>query len=285
MIFVPTPHGRAVLSLVIVAAWLVLVTVNGEAGEQSRLTQNDQAAASMDDLRAPKEWMTEHSGGSLPLEAVFVDEQGRKVSLKELIDRPTLLLPVYFTCPSICSFDLANLATTIGRLTYHGEVGFRVVSLSFNTEDTPERARAAKTNYTHLLGNRLPPERWTFLTGEEAQILKVTQAIGYRFQRTDEGIFIHPSALVAVDKNGQIIKYIYGSFIPGDVDLALQEAAEGRPATSIRRVLAFCFPANPRQNAFVLQGLKIASVAVLIGGGLWLARLLRKRNIPPLPPS
>ena len=82
-----------------------------------------------------------------------------------------------------------------------------MLSLSFNTEDTPEIARRAKPNYTHLLGEGFPEERWTFLTGNEANILKVTEAIGYHFQRTSDGIFIHPSALVAVDKKGQIIKY------------------------------------------------------------------------------
>ncbi|MGD9948061.1 MAG: SCO family protein [Desulfobulbus sp.] len=262
------------------------IATQGEAVEQSRrLSLDEQAAASVDALQAPQDWIQEKTGDYLPLEAVFADDQGRKVRLRRLIDRPTLLLPVYYTCPSICSFDLANLADTIRRLHYNGGNGFRVLTLSFNTDDTPEIARMTKPNYTHLLKESFPEERWTFLTGSEENILRVTNAIGYRFQRKSDGIFIHPSALVAVDRNGQIIKYIYGSFIPGDVELALKDAAEGRPATSIRRLLAFCFPANPRQNAVVFNILKIASVAVLVGGGIWLARLLRKKNPPQFPSS
>ena len=108
---------------------------------------------------APRDWIDEKAGGYLPLEATFVDEQGHAVNLGQLIDRPTLLLPVYYTCPSICSFDLANLAETIRRLKYEGENGFRVLTLSFNTEDTPEVARRTKPNYIHMLGDGFPEER------------------------------------------------------------------------------------------------------------------------------
>ncbi|MDD2463775.1 MAG: SCO family protein [Desulfobulbus sp.] len=272
--------------LFVLSACLVSMVGQGRAEEQNRrLPFDEEAAASANALQAPQDWIEEKTGGYLPLEALFVDEQGREVHLGQLIDRPTLLLPVYYTCPSICSFDLANLADSIRRLQYDEPTGFRVLSLSFNSEDTSTIAAAAKPNYTHLLSGRLPEQRWSFLTGSDENIRKVTQAIGYRFQRNSEGIFVHPSALIAVDKKGQIIKYIYGSFIPGDVELALKEAAEGRPSTSIRRLLAFCFPANPRQNAVVLNVLKIASAAVLIGGGFWLARLLRKKNPPQLPPT
>ena len=277
-------NGTLRILLVLLTWWLP--ATGSVAEEQSRHpTTVSRAESSEISLRAPRDWIEEKTGQILPLEAVFYDDQGRKVSLGQLIDRPTLLLPVYYTCPSICSFDLANLAATLRRLNYDEKEPFQVLSLSFNTEDTPEIARATKPNYTHLLDERFPEERWLFLTGSEANILKVTEAIGYRFQRQNDGVFIHPSALVAVDKKGQIIKYIYGSFIPGDVELALKDAAEGRPAPSIRRLLAFCLPANPRQSALVFNVMKIASAAVLVAGGLWLIRLLRKKKPPQFPGS
>jgi len=277
--------NRMLRILLVLLTWWLPVT-GSVAEEHSRHPTTVSRAESSDiSLRAPRDWIEEKTGQMLPLEAVFSDEQGRKVSLGQLIDRPTLLLPVYYTCPSICSFDLANLAATLRRLKYDEKEPFQVLSLSFNTEDTPQIARTTKPNYTHLLDERFPEEKWFFLTGSEADILKVTEAIGYRFQRQNDGVFIHPSALVAVDKNGQIIKYIYGSFIPGDVELALKEAAEGRPAPSIRRLLAFCLPANPRQNALVFNVMKIASAAVLVAGGLWLIRLLRKKKPPQFPAS
>ncbi|MBM9613637.1 SCO family protein [Desulfobulbus rhabdoformis] len=248
-------------------------------GEEDSPFHGQQAAVSgIDQLQAPRDWVEEKTGAYLPLDSFFYDEEGRRVRLGQLIDRPTLLLPVYYTCPSICSFDQANLADTIRRLSKKGVHGFHVLSLSFDEEETPEIARQAKPNYTHLFQDDFPEENWTFLTGDKGNIRRVTDAIGYRFARQSDGVFLHPSALVAVAKDGQIIKYVYGAFIPGDVELALKEAAEGRPSTSIRRLLAFCFPANPRQNALVFKILKVASGVVLVGGGIWLFRLLRKKK-------
>ena len=71
---------------------------------------------------------------------------------------------------------------------------------------------------------------------------------------------------------------MYGSFIPGDVDLALAEAAKGTPATSIRRLLAFCFPANPRQTQHIMNYLKMGSGAVLLVGGLCFFLFLRRKK-------
>ncbi len=267
------------------AGWIPLLVEQGTAAEEgSRSHHMTHVPALAESVQAPQDWISEKTGATLPLEALFHDEQGGMVRLGQLINRPTLLLPVYYTCPSICSFDLANLAETVRRLNERGQGDYQVVTLSFNSEETPEIARAAKANYTPLLGENFSGKRWAFLTGDAVNIHRVTEAIGYRFVRQNDGIFLHPSALVAVDKNGRIIKYIYGSFISGDVELALQEAVEGRPATSIKRLLSFCFPANPRQNALVLRVLKIGSLAVLIAGGLWLIRLLRKKN-PPQSPS
>jgi protein SCO1/2 len=231
----------------------------------------------------PQDWIREHPGAYLPMDAKFTDEKGRRVTLAQLIDRPTLLLPVYYTCPSICSFDLANLAEAVRRVRFQQEGGYRVITLSFNAEETPQIAAAAKPNFTHFLPENFPEDRWSFLTGDRINIRKVTQTIGYAFKRQEDGIFLHPSAMVALDRNGQIIKYLYGSFITGDVELALNEAFLSTPSSSIRRFLAFCLPGNPRQNAQVLSLMQYASAAVLIVGGLVLIRFLRKKNSPPPP--
>ncbi len=267
---------RAVLTLCL----LLSLPVQGEENPFLPADDKNNNTFSELSLKAPQDWVQEKTGDYLPLEAQFNDENGQKISLGQLIDRPTLLLPVYYTCPAICSFDQANLAVSLSRIHSSGSKGFRVVSLSFNAEETPENARQTKPNYTHLLADKLDGDHWSFLTGDEKNIRLVTDAIGYRFARQTDGVFLHPSALVAVASDGRIIKYVYGSFIPGDVELALTEAAEGRPSTSIRRLLAFCFPANPQQNAFVFNVLKIASALVLVVGGVWLFRLLRRKNTP-----
>ena len=52
----------------------------------------------------------EHLGDKVPLDVLLVDEEGRHLRLGESITKPTLLLPVYYSCPATCSMMLANLA-------------------------------------------------------------------------------------------------------------------------------------------------------------------------------
>jgi protein SCO1/2 len=225
----------------------------------------------------PGEWVQEKTGDIIPLDAVFKNEQGVTITLRQLIDRPTLLLPIYYRCPTGCSFELANLADAIRR-SRQSAGSFRVISLSFNADETPETAATVKPNYTQLLAKDFPQNDWVFLTGDNDNILKLTQSMGYTFKKKDDFTFIHPSALIVLDKEGRIIKYIYGSFISGDVDLALAEAAKGTPASSIHRLLAFCFPSNPRQNQQVLAYFKMGTAAVMLIGGLWFLLFLRRKR-------
>jgi protein SCO1 len=234
-------------------------------------------------VAAPEEWVREKTGDMLPLDTFFRNEQGEAVSLRQLVDRPTLLLPVYYLCPTACSFDLANLADAVRRSS-HAAGSFRVITLSFDPRETAETAALARPNYTALLPPAFPVDAWAFLTGDQDSILKVTDAIGYRFKRRDDRTFIHPSAMAVLAQDGQIIKYVYGSFIPGDVDLALAEAAKGTPATSIRRLLAFCLSADPRQNKQVFELLKAGTVLLLAAGAGFLFFFLR-RKMPAPPPS
>ena len=214
---------------------------------------------------APEEWVTEKTGEYIPLDTTFKDEKGNVVTLAELVDRPTLLLPVYYFCPRACSFDQANLADAITK-TSHAKDSFRVISMSFNEMEPPEAAAIAKPNYTELLGQDFPKDGWVFLTGDQENILRVTNAIGYTFKKQSDHLFIHPSAMVALSTEGQIIKYIYGSFLSGDVDLALAEAKKGTPATSIRRFLSFCFNYSPKQNQTIFTILKLSTVTLLVAG-------------------
>ncbi|WP_051305275.1 SCO family protein [Desulfogranum mediterraneum] len=250
--------------------------------EESDHAAHLQAAASipLQTTVDPGEWVTEKSGQQLPLDAVFFNEKGQQVTLGQLIDRPTLLLPVYYYCPRACSFDLANLAAAVARSSRPAG-SFRVISMSFNELEPPEAAAIAKPNYTALLGEDFNDEDWAFLTGDRTNIYKVTEAMGYRFKKQSDQLFIHPSAMVALASDGRIIKYIYGSFLSGDVDLALAEAAKGTPATSIRRFLAFCFNTSPRQNQQLFTWLKLGT-ATLLGAGIFVLIffVLRKKKTP-----
>lgn len=207
-------------------------------------------------------WIDEQTGVKLPLAAEFIDETDSAVTLGGLIEKPAILLPIYFYCPNSCSTNLANLALALNRMKLEVGRDYQVIALSFNEEETPEDARSAKGNYLKLLYDGFPEDQWRFLTGTKENIAAVLGTIGYEFKPLDDGTFIHPSALVTVAPDGTVIKYVYGKFIPGDVEIALTEAARGVPATSIKRLLDYCFNYDPDTNKAFFQGVKIAVLAL-----------------------
>ena len=210
-------------------------------------------------------WVDEKTGTFLPLDIEFADETGSAVTLGGLIDKPTILLPIYFYCPNSCPTNLANLAMAINRMKTEIGEDYRAVALSFNHLETPENARTAKNNYLKLLYDGFPEEQWSFLTGSQENVAAVLDAIGFSFQPRDDGTFIHASTLVTVASDGKLIKYVYGSFIPGDVEIALAEAAQGVPARSIKRLLNYCFNYDPDTNKWLFEWVKIGVIALFVG--------------------
>ena len=210
-------------------------------------------------------WVDEKTGTFRPLDVEFTDETGSVVTLGGLIDKPTILLPIYFHCPNSCPTNLANLAMAINRMKMEIGDDYRAIALSFNHLETPEHARTAKNNYLKLLYEGFPEEQWSFLTGSQENVKAVLDAIGFSFQPRDDGTFIHASTLVTVAPDGKLIKYVYGSFIPGDVEIALAEAAKGVPARSIKRLLNYCFNYDPDTNKWLFEWVKIGVIALFAG--------------------
>lgn len=208
-------------------------------------------------------WIEEKTGQFLPLDLEFKDDSGKTIVLGDFIDKPTILLPIYFYCPNICSSNLANLAVALNSLSFVPGKDYKVVALSFNEAENYEAAARAKKNYLKLVSDDFPPNQWLFLTGGKDEIEKATTAVGFRFQKIDDETFIHPAALMVVDGDGQIIRYVYGSFLAGDIDMALSDAMSGTPSLSVKRLLGFCFNYDPDKNKSIFQWVKLGVLVAL----------------------
>ncbi len=219
--------------------------------------------------------LEEKLGQSLPAGAVFVSENGKRADLKSLIDKPTIIAPVYFGCTHECPLLLSGVARALGKLELlQPGRDFQVVALSFDEHDTPVVARDRKNNYVKAVGRPFPAEAWKFLTGDAENIRKFTDAIGFRFQR-DGHDFSHPITLVVVSKDGKIVRYLEGtSFLPFEVTMALTEAAEGRVGTTTQKVLQYCFSYDPLKKSYVFNILRITGAAMILFVGSFLAWLL-----------
>lgn len=210
--------------------------------------------------------LDEQLGATLPLDSVFLDETGQLVSLAELVDRPTILAPVYYRCSNVCNLLQAGLAEVLPRLDVEADA-LRIISLSFDPEETPGLARGSRRIYQAVMGDAFPAGQWSFLTGDQQNIDRVMGALGYRYTR--EGIdFIHPVAVAVLSPQGKIVRYLYGTrYLPMDVSLALLEASQGRVGSTISRIASFCFSYDPVKKGYVFNILRIAGTIVFISLG------------------
>jgi protein SCO1/2 len=207
----------------------------------------------------------ERLGALIPGDIVLRREDGSPVNLRDLADRPTIIAPVYFHCQHVCPTLLMGLATALGKLEIVAPgKDFQVVALSFDDRDTPAIAREKKPNYLAAIKRPFPPEAWSFLTGDQRDIRKFTDAVGFRFQR-DGMDFSHPVTLIVLAPGGKVVRYLYGTtFLPFQVTMAVTEAARGTVGSPAGRVLTYCFSYDAQKGSYVFNILKVVGTVMIL---------------------
>ena len=180
---------------------------------------------------------------SIPLNTMFRDEQGRLVPLRNFFHtRPVLLVPVYYECPMLCSQVLSGMVAGLRPLSISPGKDFDVVSISFNPADTPADAAKTRAFYSHRYSTRDGTAGWHFLTGSDASIHAVMDALGYHY-RYDPATktFVHASGIMVLTPQGTIARYLYGvDYEPKDLELSLVEASHGKVGDLADQILLFC---------------------------------------------
>ena len=206
----------------------------------------------------------EKLGQMIPFDLTFYDESGRPVTLKQLIHAPTILTPVFYRCPDVCSFLLFNLAKVLSKLTSEPGKDYHVLTFSFDETEKPGLALEKKKMYLKMIEKPFPEDAWRFLTGNRENIHKLTDAIGFHFKKQGDD-FLHPVTLIILSPDGKITRYIYGTeFLPFDLKMALLEASEGRVGPTLSKVLRFCFSYDPKGRKYVFNILKVTGIVTLL---------------------
>lgn len=221
----------------------------------------------------------EKLGRKIDLNIKLRDEVGREVALGSFFDgkHPVIISPVYFSCPGLCNFHLNGLTDALKLLDKEWSIGnkFKVLSISFDSKETPELAARKKETYMKVYGRPDAKQSWHFLTGSPESVSAFTQAVGFKF-RWDEASkeWAHASAAVVVSPDGTISRYLPGIlFQPQDIKLALNEATAGKIGSFVDSLVLYCFKYDPHQSKFVLaavQTMKMGGAFMVLMMVLWL---------------
>lgn len=218
----------------------------------------------------------------VPLDLMFTDESGQTAPLRTYFgDKPVILSPVYFKCPSLCPMSMRETVTSLKRVPLQAGIDYEVLVVSFDPNDKPEQAREKKAEYQKMFGRAGFDNGFHFLTGSQQAISKLTSAIGFGY-RWDESTkqYIHAGGIMVATPEGKMARYFYGvDYAPSDLRMALVEASQHKISSPVNYVLLFCFHYDATQGKYTLAIVNILKLAagitvVMLAGLIYL--LMRK---------
>ncbi len=218
----------------------------------------------------------------IPLDLQFRDHTGELVSIETYFKqgKPVILHLVYFRCPMLCKMTLDGLRKSLDTLELSVGEDFTVLTISFDPEEGPELARAARQTMIEGYNRGDMEDGWYFLTGREPDIRQLTNAVGFRYTYDEKrGQYAHAAALIILTPEGHVSRYLFGvEYPPRDLRFSLIDASGGNIGTMSDRALLLCYQYDPTSGKYgfaIMTALRLAGVGtlvVLFGGIFWMLR-------------
>ena len=221
-------------------------------------------------------------GDALPLDLVFRDGTGEPVTLRQYFgEKPVILTLVYYECPMLCTQVLNGLVRSLKPLSLSIGEEFDVVTVSIDPGETAELAAAKKAEYLKNYGRATAQTGWHFLTGDQEQITRLVEAVGFRYEYdSDTDQYIHASGIVMATPEGKLARYFYGiDYPPKDLRLGLVESSAGQIGSPVDQLLLLCYQYDPltgRYGLIIFTSLRIAGIATILALGAFIFVMLRR---------
>jgi len=226
----------------------------------------------------------QHLGEQVPLDIELRDETGRTVELREYFGKkPVVLTLVYYECPMLCTLTLNGLAGALRTLSFDAGKEFEIVTVSFEPKETPALAASKKAAYLERYKRPGAERGWHFLTGDAAQIARLTKAVGFRYAWDEQTRqYAHPGGIVVLTPEGRLARYLFGvEFAPRDLRFALIEASQGKIGTPVDSIVLYCYqydPSTGRYSAALMRMIRVAAALTVLGLGAFVFVMLRREK-------
>jgi protein SCO1/2 len=215
----------------------------------------------------------------VPADLTFRDETGKTVRLGDYFGKkPIVLSLVYFNCPFMCTEVLNGELRALQGISLKLGEDYEALTVSFDPKEGPADAAVKRRIYTGLYGR--PTSGWHFLTGEQASIRALTDAVGFHYAYDrPSGQFAHAASIMILTPEGRVARYYYGLQYPTrDVRLGLVEASNGKIGSPTDAALLFCYHYDPLTGKYglvVVNVMRIAGVVTILVLGIFLWLMFR----------
>ena len=224
----------------------------------------------------------QYPGRSLPLDAVFVDDTGKRAPLRSwFVGEPVLLVLGYLRCANLCDTTLAQVNESLRLSGLAPGRDYRGLFVSIDPGDAPPAAASA---LAQIVPDGQRPG-WHFLTASGSSARELAQAIGFRYEYDAESRqYAHPAGFIVVTPDGVIARYFPGvRFEPAALRAAVNGAAGGQIGTYAGQLLLLCYHLAPsgRYAGTILALLHFLVLGFLLAFVVAIFRLARRERPHP----
>ena len=244
-------------------------------------------------------------GAQIPLDLVFRDESERPITIREAMQgKVTILVPVYFRCPDLCTRVLNGLVDGLRALPQDYSVGgkFNVITVSMDPKEHADLGSAKKKAYLGEYGRPNAEDGWRFLTGKKEPVAELLKTVGYHYEY-DKAFkeYKHPSGIIILTPEGKISRYFFGIGYDDPVTaetgtalpkptwnalrLSIVEASGGKIGSLADRLTLACSRFDHLKQGYALSIMIVVKLGglltmLLLGG--WVALTLRRERRRPI---
>jgi protein SCO1 len=211
--------------------------------------------------------IAQHLGQSLPLDAVFHDEDGKEVRLGDYFGKkPVVMALAYYECPMLCTLVLNGMIKALRPLGFTAGGEYDVITISINPKDTPDLARQKKAAYVESYERKDASAGFHFLTGDKASIDRVADALGFSYRyMPDTGEYAHAASIYVLTPQALISHYFFGvEYSSRDLRLALVEAADSKIGNVVDQLMLYCYRYDPKAGKYSAQALAVVRLGGVI---------------------
>jgi protein SCO1 len=230
--------------------------------------------------------ISQHLNQQLPLNATFVDENGKTVHLGDYFGKvPAIFSLVYYRCPMLCSEEMEGIASALQMVRFTPGKDFNIIFVSIDPDETPAMALEKKNTYVKRYGKPETANGWHFLTGQQSSIDAVASAVGFNYVKlkvpgSNITQFAHASSIQIVTPQGKLAQYYMGvEYSPKDLLLGLNEASSDKIGSPVQNIITYCYHYDPQTNSHSLIVARVVqlggAVTLLILGG-FMALMFRR---------
>lgn len=206
----------------------------------------------------------------LPLDLTFRDEAGKTVELGQYYGKkPVVTAMIFYNCTMLCNEVLNEAMRGFKDLQFNVGKDFDVVVVSIDPKETPDLGAGKKQAYVKEYGRPGTEDGWHFLvaskTGDDTNIKKLADAIGYHYTPDPNIGYAHPAGLVISTPEGRVARYLLNfPYEARDLKFGLMEAGNNKIGSFVDQIAMLCFHYNPTVGKYTVSIMNVVRLAFCI---------------------